>query len=434
MFLSNKEYDNIDKILIDLENLLNQEINRVSDMRRVCKGRVKGLEDRLINYTNDLQERNEEELKVYGEIMLSCEKLSDGFTDDVISAKTQNPKISYISKTVNDMSSKISAGLKHVHEILKEYENQDYRKKTDVEFFRGGEFRAIFEGINSLRDKITENFIDNYRLGRVLETSAENLKHEAAILSEESNAQAVAVEELSAAVTEISESIGSNSMFISNMGKNSKELHESVDSGQKLSKDTYDAMEKINVSTQAVYESIGIISKIAFQTNILSLNAAVEAATAGEAGRGFAVVAGEVRNLANRSADAAKEIESLMDELKRNSDTGKSIASKMKEGYESLDGKISSTLDFIRNVDENSKEQAKNIEVISSSTSQIDMAIQHNASIAEKVSMIARDSYEVSKQMVEHLEDIEFEGKESAHVRGEAVDRNYHGKERRKRN
>merc|ERR1711879_149714 len=99
-------------------------------------------------------------------------------------------------------------------------------------------------------------------------------------------------------------------------------------------------------------------------TNILSLNAAVEAATAGEAGKGFAVVAGEVRNLANRSADAAKEIKNLVESASIKANEGKGIADDMILGYENLSTKINSTTSLIEQVVQSSKEQELGISMI----------------------------------------------------------------------
>jgi methyl-accepting chemotaxis protein len=96
-----------------------------------------------------------------------------------------------------------------------------------------------------------------------------------------------------------------------------------------LANKTTQAMEEINVQVNSINDAISIIDQIAFQTNILSLNAAVEAATAGEAGKGFAVVAAEVRNLANRSAEAAKEIKTIVENATIKANNGKNIANTM---------------------------------------------------------------------------------------------------------
>ena len=104
-----------------------------------------------------------------------------------------------------------------------------------------------------------------------------------------------------------------------------------------------ESMEEINEQTSSIADAITVIDQIAFQTNILSLNAAVEAATAGEAGKGFAVVAQEVRNLASRSAEAAREIKALVENANSKADEGKQIANKMITGYSKLNENIKSS-------------------------------------------------------------------------------------------
>ncbi len=141
------------------------------------------------------------------------------------------------------------------------------------------------------------------------------------------------------------------------MAEFTKQLNESAKEGQSFATQTTEAMDDINNQVSAINEAITIIDKIAFQTNILSLNAAVEAATAGEAGKGFAVVAQEVRNLASRSAEAAKEIKSLVENANTKANDGKHIADKMINGYAGLNENIGKTVDLIAHVENATKEQ-----------------------------------------------------------------------------
>ena len=124
------------------------------------------------------------------------------------------------------------------------------------------------------------------------------------------------------------------------MAKISDETMQSAQDGMKLTNKTSIAMQEIENASTTINEAVTVIENIAFQTNILSLNAAVEAATAGEAGRGFAVVAAEVRNLASRSAEAARTIKSLVDEAQIKTTEGKKASEDMINIFTELSKKI----------------------------------------------------------------------------------------------
>ncbi|GAB1467117.1 hypothetical protein MASR2M54_26170 [Aliarcobacter cryaerophilus] len=132
-------------------------------------------------------------------------------------------------------------------------------------------------------------------------------------LNNSSNDAAARLEETAAALEEVTSSIVNSNNKISEMSNIAKDVTNAASLGQELANKTVLSMDEINVQVNLVNDAISVIDQIAFQTNILSLNAAVEAATAGEAGKGFAVVAQEVRNLASRSAEAAKEIKNIVE-------------------------------------------------------------------------------------------------------------------------
>ena len=167
----------------------------------------------------------------------------------------------------------------------------------------------------------------------------------------------------------------------------------------------------LNTQVNLVNDAISVIDQIAFQTNILSLNAAVEAATAGEAGKGFAVVAQEVRNLANRSAEAAKEIKDIVEGATLKANEGKNIASRMIEGYKGLNNSIEQTINLISDVEMSSKEQLLGIEQINDAVNQLDQQTQQNAMIASQTQDIAVGTDEIAKLIVQDANQKEFEGK-----------------------
>ena len=157
-----------------------------------------------------------------------------------------------------------------------------------------------------------------------------------------------------------------------------------------------------------IAQVINIIQEIAFQTNILSLNAAVEAATAGEAGKGFAVVAAEVRNLASRSAEAAKEIKNLVQEATQKANNGKTISSDMIEGYKELNENISETIHIIENVSSASKEQMAGIEQINDAVNMLDRVTQENASEANNVKAIADNVSQLANDLLHDAKNKKF--------------------------
>jgi len=197
------------------------------------------------------------------------------------------------------------------------------------------------------------------------------------------------------------------------MSEYAKRVTSSVSEGHTLANETTKAMDEINNEVTAISEAIAVIDQIAFQTNILSLNAAVEAATAGEAGKGFAVVAQEVRNLATRSSDAANKIKLLVENATLKANQGKNIADKMIEGYAGLNENIFKTIELISNVETASKEQQKGISQINDAITSLEKQTKDNAHIASQTNNIASQTDQLAKQVVSSTNEKEFYGKET---------------------
>ena len=414
MFLNaKKDKQTILENLDLLEQYIIEDINKIENTSTCSSSKYNEIEKKLSSITSLMQKRNQKNLTVYGEIMLACEKLSDGFIDDKVTSKSDDIKINYIAKSMNTMFDKLNMGINDALEVLDQYSNQNYLNKIDAEIFRGGAFKVLFEGINALNEKIVEQVSSTYQQGLSLEKESSELTKKAKTLSDSTQHQASAIEETAAAIVEISSIFTSNSKHITSIIEVGYDVEQSSIKGLALAKDTDNAMDDIYGFTNKTFDAISQISQIAFQTNILSLNAAVEAATAGEAGKGFAVVAQEVRNLANRSASVAKEIEDLMGVLRTKVESGKKIATVMTLDYEEMIENIKKTVALIDTISSSSKEQELGVEQINRAINSIDQATQENTVIAHDVSSISLKNYNVAKEMVEASENIKFNGKEN---------------------
>ncbi len=297
--------------------------------------------------------------------------------------------------------------------ILEEYVHLNYTNTLQLDNVeKGGVFELLVLDINKLKESITTMLIDNKSNGLTLQGSSSSLLSNVDVLNQNSSAAAAALEETSASLEEITSNISDNTNNVMKMSNFASEVTKSVDDGQKLANQTTVAMDEINTEVTAISDAISVIDQIAFQTNILSLNAAVEAATAGEAGKGFAVVAQEVRNLASRSAEAANEIKSLVENATTKANSGKNIADKMISGYDELNDNITKTIELIADVESASKEQQKGIEQINDSVSALDQQTQENASIASKTKCIAQQTEEIAFLVVRDANEKDFIGKE----------------------
>ena len=344
------------------------------------------------------------------QVVAIANQIKSGKLDGIIDANPHNPQLIELSSVLNDMLKTLNLNINSVLNTLHSYSAYDFTKTTDKNNLEGS-LGALIENVNKLGQEITNMLIQNMNNGITLEDSSKQLLSNVTNLNKSSNQAAASLEETAAALEQITSNIRSNTENITKMSTLSNNVTKSTHEGEKLATQTTLAMDEINTQVSAINDAISVIDQIAFQTNILSLNAAVEAATAGEAGKGFAVVAQEVRNLANRSADAAHEIKALVESAKSKTNQGKDIANDMIKGYEDLSRNISQTSTIISQVETSSKEQLRGIEQINDAVTSLDRQIQANASVATHTAEIAHLTDELARVIVQDVDNKKFNGK-----------------------
>jgi len=396
----------------DYLNRKSVNIHRLDDSREDELGKMAKIVNENIVKT---RANIDEDRQVIDNTIAALSEFEKGDLSQRVHVNSSNPALLELTKLLNQMGEKLEINIKNILTVLNQYTAYDYTNKVPTKGIKK-HLLELADGVNVLGDATTQMLIENKKNGLTLDKSSSILLSNVKTLSTNSSEAAVALEQTAAALEEVTTNISSNTQNIVEMAHHANEVTTSVNSGQKLASETSVAMDEIDTEVTSISEAIQIIDQIAFQTNILSLNAAVEAATAGEAGKGFAVVAQEVRNLASRSADAANEIKALVENATQKANKGKKISDEMIDGYSHLNASISETLKIISDVESSSKEQLAGIEQINDSVAVLDGQTQENAEIASKTDEIATQTDKIAKLIVSSTDKKQFLGKESIKV------------------
>jgi len=366
------------------------------------------------------------------ESAMACEEAALGDLRVRIDTQANNPAINNLTKIVNDLLDGLDKNISRMIRNLEAYSNDHYDVRIKADGDVTGAVKKIFEQVNFLGETLTKLSGQNYRNGKALQQTSDEFSKNVGSLADSSKEQAQSLKDTAEALNDVT-------IKLQNTTKNSNEMSDyankvtiSSNQGHKLATQTATAMENINSKVNAITDAISIIDQIAFQTNILSLNAAVEAATAGEAGKGFAVVAQEVRNLASRSAEAAHEIKSLVSVATSQAQEGSEIATSMIDGYKVLNENITSTTTLIDLVSKDTDEQRIKIETINEDIIKLDEETQHNAKVAFQTNLLAQQAKDIAQKIVNDAAGKDSIDKNQYKIRKNIIDPFYQGEEKRK--
>ncbi len=267
-----------------------------------------------------------------------------------------------------------------------------------------GDLDKVKTSINAVVQNLSQTITTVREAVQAVSAGAEQITKGNEDLSQRTSEQASALEETSASMEEMTSTVKQNADNAKQANQLAIAARDIADKGGSVTVRAVEAMGEINKSSKKIADIITVIDEIAFQTNLLALNAAVEAARAGEHGRGFAVVAAEVRNLAQRSATAAKEIKGLINESIQRVNDGSELVNQSGKTLEEIVSSVKRVTDIIAEITAASQEQAQGIDQVNKAIMQMDETTQQNAALVEETTSASQSMKDQAKELMGQIE------------------------------
>lgn len=295
-----------------------------------------------------------------------------------------------LGNTINSTMTTLGGVMTSISDVMTAQAQGDLTKELPAGVFKG-QVHDLKNAINFSSQKTKEVVSMTSEVSASVETTAQEVAQGSLDLSNRVQQQASALEETSATMEQMNSQVQSSSNNAQEANRVSIDVQHKVEQGVGVMQQTIQAMTSIEESSHKIADIVTLIDSIAFQTNLLALNAAVEAARAGEHGRGFAVVASEVRNLAQKSAEAAKDIKTLIDETVGRVSQGSTLAAESGEMLNDINQSIDNVTNMVSQIAQASQEQAEGVQQVHQAISQIDSVTQQNAALVEETSASAEN-------------------------------------------
>lgn len=272
-----------------------------------------------------------------------------------------------------------------------------------------GAIASLCDGVNALMDKMTEIIVQVREAGETINTAAGEISTGNNDLSSRTESQASSLEETAASMEELATTVKQNSDNAKQANQLATAASGVAIKGGEVVDEVVTTMTAINESAKKIEDIISVIDGIAFQTNILALNAAVEAARAGEQGRGFAVVAGEVRNLAQRSASAAKEIKDLINDSVTKTAEGTLLVEQAGKTMKEVVSSVQRVTDIMGEIAAASAEQSAGINQVNQAVTSMDEVTQQNAALVEQAAAASESLVDQAESLVQAVSVFKLE-------------------------
>jgi len=325
-----------------------------------------------------------------------------------------------LAQAINTLVSTSEVGLNDVVHLLGALAQGDLTESINGDY--QGTFGQLKNDANTTVEQLTEIISRIKEAADTINVAAKEISSGNTDLSQRTEEQASSLEETSASMQELTSTVKQNADSAKQANRLAEGASELAIRGGEVVGQVVNTMSSINDSSKKIVDIISVIDGIAFQTNILALNAAVEAARAGEQGRGFAVVASEVRNLAQRSAMAAKEISGLIGDSVDKVKTGTKLVDQAGKTMEEVVAAVKRVTDIMGEISSASAEQSSGIEQVNQAISQMDDVTQQNAALVEQAAAAAESLEEQAQQLTAMMSTFKLSsGEASTGIRPVAV-------------
>jgi methyl-accepting chemotaxis protein len=321
-----------------------------------------------------------------------------------------------VGTAINSLCENVSKALDDLISMLDSLAAGDLTQRITAQY--QGNFAVLKENANKTAEQIGTTIANIKASTREVTNASAEISTSTTDLSQRTEEQAASLEQTSASMEEISSTVKKNAENAQAANQSASSAREVADRGGQIVAKAVEAMGHIEGSSRKISDIIGVIDEIARQTNLLALNAAVEAARAGDAGRGFAVVATEVRSLAQRSSQAAKDIKDLITNSNSQVQQGVDLVNKAGAALAEIVGSIKSVADIVGDIAAASTEQATGIEQVNKALAQMDEVTQQNSALVEENAATAKALETQAQAMGERVAFFQTEAGVATHATG----------------
>ena len=314
-----------------------------------------------------------------------------------VTASFADRELTALAQSVNTLVGTVESGLTETGAVLTALAKMDLSKRFN------GSFQGAFAQLKADTNAVADNLADIVRqlksTSGSLRVATGEILSGANDLSDRTGKQAATIEETSAAVEQLAQTVAGNASKAEAASNQAGVITQTAEQGGAVMADTTRAMEQITASSAKISNIIGVIDDIAFQTNLLALNASVEAARAGDAGKGFAVVAVEVRRLAQSAASASSEVKALIEQSAREVKSGSLLVSDAAAKLDTVVASIRSNSETMSEIARASRAQASAIDEVRTAVRVMDEMTQHNAALVEETNAAIEQTEEQARRL-----------------------------------